>query len=214
MARSMLTWTKTEFAVHFCKPPRAEVRHKKWAAGRTCRDLTARSRRAGLDTRRRAASFAAELGRKRQTLKPESAKEAGRVFAPSSSVEGKNAPMSHRILVVDDDQNSRAMTVRWLHRMGHGTLETATAEAALDIVFMEEPELVLARVELPRMNGLELTIRLKQNPKTAYVPIVLYSAASERKDAALKAGAFTWMNYPASFAELAAAVAAALKTKS
>jgi len=122
-------------------------------------------------------------------------------------------PMSQRILIVDDDENSRAMIVRWLHRMGHGTHETATGEAALDMVLMEEPELVVARVELPRMNGIELTIRLKQNPKTAYVPVVLYSAARERKDAALKAGAFRWMYHPASFEELAAAVAAALKTK-
>lgn len=121
--------------------------------------------------------------------------------------------MPQRVLIVDDDENSRAMIVRWLQRMGHGTLEAASGEAALDVVLIEEPELVVARVELPRMNGIELTIRLKQNPKTAYVPVVLYSPASERKHAALKAGAFTWMNYPASFDELTAAVAAALKNK-
>jgi len=122
--------------------------------------------------------------------------------------------MPHRILIVDDDENSRAMIVRWLHRIGHGTLETATGEAAVDLVFLEEPELVVARVELPRMNGIELTIRLKQNPRTGYVPVILYSAASRRREAALKAGAFTWMNNPPSFEELAAAVAAALKARS
>jgi pilus assembly protein CpaE len=117
-----------------------------------------------------------------------------------------------RILIVDGDLNYRGLVAGLIRRLSYATLEAAAGEAAIDFALAEAPDLVLASVELPRMNGIELTIRLKQNPKTSYLPVILYSAA-DHKAAALKAGAALFITKPLSFFEdLKQAIEDALKS--
>jgi CheY-like chemotaxis protein len=122
--------------------------------------------------------------------------------------------MPKKILLVDDDQNYRVLIAGLVRRMGYGALEATSGEQAIDVALAEEPDLVVTSVELPAMNGIELTLRLKQNQKTSYIPIVAYSGDPNHKNAALKSGAALFLTKPLSFFdELKNAITDALKTR-
>ncbi|HEY2986133.1 MAG TPA: response regulator [Candidatus Binatia bacterium] len=122
--------------------------------------------------------------------------------------------MAKTILIVDDDGNSRRIVAGLNKRLGYEILEAEGSEEAAAAALSEGPDLIVACVELPRMNGIELTIRLKQNPKTSFIPVILYSGRSDLTTAAVKAGATAFLSKPITFKLLKKAIDGALKTES
>jgi signal transduction histidine kinase/DNA-binding response OmpR family regulator len=82
------------------------------------------------------------------------------------------------ILVVDDDQIVRQIVSENLRRNGYTVLETGSGEAALHIAQTQHVEAILLDLYMPGMSGWETIERLKKNPATAEIPVVILSVLS------------------------------------
>ena len=95
-----------------------------------------------------------------------------------------------RILLVEDNELNRDMLSRRLTRRGFDVLLALDGAEALAVTESALPALVLMDVSLPVMDGLEVTRRLKANPATRDIPIVVLTAhaLAEDRDRAFAAG--------------------------
>jgi len=103
------------------------------------------------------------------------------------------------VLVVNDDPKVLELLTVILEQEEYKVLTAQNAPAALEIAFTSEPDIVISDVVMPEMDGLELCRRLKQNPRTAYVPVLLASALRTGKRSnfnALTAGADDYLELP------------------
>jgi PAS domain S-box-containing protein len=113
-----------------------------------------------------------------------------------------------RVLVADDNADMRDYLARLLRAAGYQVTTVADGQAALDAVRDGLPDLVLADVMMPRLDGLGLAAALRADPRTALVPVVLLSARAGEDAAAtgLQAGADDYLAKPFSVVELLARV--------
>jgi len=81
-----------------------------------------------------------------------------------------------RILVVEDNALNRELFVAMLEPEGYELLLAADAREGLDKASSEEPDLVLMDIGLPIIDGLEATRRLRENPATALIRVIMVSA--------------------------------------
>jgi two-component system cell cycle response regulator DivK len=86
------------------------------------------------------------------------------------------------ILIVDDTPVNLKLTRILLVNEGYKVLTAASAEEALELLRSYHPFLVLADIQLPGMDGLELTRRIKQDPKTRDISVVALTAFAMRGD--------------------------------
>jgi CheY-like chemotaxis protein len=111
---------------------------------------------------------------------------------------------SARILIVDDERQNRTLMEVMLEPEGY-VLETAeNGEAALAIAAQRVPNLVLLDVMMPGMNGYVVASRLKADPRTRAVSVILLSSLDDpsSKTHGLGAGADAFLSKPVSRAEL------------
>jgi DNA-binding response OmpR family regulator len=96
-----------------------------------------------------------------------------------------------RILVVDDDPEITRMLQLMLEFQGYEVKRAHGTAQGMTILGAEIPDLVLLDFMMPHLNGIELCTYLRRDPRTAHVPVVMYSAAAneENMQAALEAGA-------------------------
>ena len=80
-----------------------------------------------------------------------------------------------RILMVDDFQDNREMYAAYLRYAGFAVDEAVTGTEALDKALAITPDLIVMDLSLPGMDGWEATRRLKADPKTKHIPIVVVS---------------------------------------
>jgi DNA-binding response OmpR family regulator len=95
------------------------------------------------------------------------------------------------VLVADDDPDIVALVSITLQRAGHEVETTADGEEAWEAFTRRRPDIVIVDVMMPRVDGLELTRRIRADPAGEGVPIVVVSAAVDpgARSAALAAGA-------------------------
>ena len=108
------------------------------------------------------------------------------------------AATKHRILVVDDQQDLRLLIRLSLRTLGE-VAQAASAESALALLHDNAPDLLILDVWLGQgISGLELCRRIKDDPRTAGVKIMLLSACGQQSDIAdgLAAGADYYMVKP------------------
>jgi two-component system cell cycle response regulator len=100
----------------------------------------------------------------------------------------EKSPM--KVLVIEDDPTDRKLMVALLQMSGHIVRESMTAEAALDAIVADNPDVILLDLRLPGMDGLTLVRRLKANAGTSQLPIVAVTAypGRYRRDELLAAG--------------------------
>src|ERR671939_1674419 len=90
--------------------------------------------------------------------------------------------MSARVLVVDDvDVNVKLLEAK-LSAEYFDVLTASNGPAALDVAARELPDIVLLDVMMPRIDGFEVCRRLKADPRTAPVPVLLVTALTGRQD--------------------------------
>jgi DNA-binding response OmpR family regulator len=87
-----------------------------------------------------------------------------------------------RILVVDDQPDIRLMCRVNLHLEGYEVLEAADGDAGLQLVRSGQPDLILLDVMMPGVDGWQVLETLKQDPKTAAIPVILLTARVQRED--------------------------------
>lgn len=113
-----------------------------------------------------------------------------------------------KILVVDDEADIRELVRLNLAREGYEVLDCESGEQALRLSRSKGPDLVVLDLMLPGIDGLEVCKRLKADPKTAQVPIVILTAKGEETDvvAGLEVGADDYVAKPFSGKVLVARV--------
>lgn len=102
------------------------------------------------------------------------------------------------VLVVDDDVFNLELVATILERGGYDVVGTASGGEALELAATLMPSLVLMDLQLPGMDGLEVTRRLLESPRTSRLKIVAYSAMAMPDDieAAMRAGCSAYITKP------------------
>jgi two-component system phosphate regulon response regulator PhoB len=121
-----------------------------------------------------------------------------------------------RILVVEDEEDIAELVEYNLLKNGYGTTVVSSGEDALRTARRESPDLVLLDVMLPGIDGLEVCRRLKGEPSTRDIPVVMVTAKGEESDvvAGLEIGADDYIVKPFSPKVLVARVHAVLRRNS
>ena len=112
------------------------------------------------------------------------------------------------ILIADDSRTIVSMVASRLERSGYEVLTTANGEDALSLATERLPALVILDVEMPKLDGYEVTRRLRANEATSALPIVLLTSHDD--EAALakgyEAGANEYITKPFSPQDLVTAI--------
>jgi DNA-binding response OmpR family regulator len=121
--------------------------------------------------------------------------------------------MTSEVLVVEDEPDIRNLLVVNLARGGFRCRTAATGTEALRAVKASAPDLVILDLMLPEMDGLEVCRRLRQEPGTASIPIIILTAKTDEVDRVLglEMGADDYVAKPFSPKELVARVRAVLR---
>ncbi|MBY9067119.1 PleD family two-component system response regulator [Hyphomonas sp. WL0036] len=106
--------------------------------------------------------------------------------------------MTARILIVDDIEANRRLLQAKLEAQYHTVLLAENGPQALEMASRELPEIILLDVMMPGMDGYEVCTRLKADPATSYIPVVMVTALSEMEDRVkgLDAGAEDFLTKP------------------
>lgn len=117
-----------------------------------------------------------------------------------------------RILVADDEPDVRELVVYRMKRSGYDVVEAKNGEEAYDLAVQHVPDLIVADVMMPRIDGYELTRRLRAEPTTQRIPIILLTAKTQEADVSqgFAAGADDYLKKPFNPDELVARVRAVL----
>ncbi|VAW41459.1 hypothetical protein MNBD_DELTA04-973 [hydrothermal vent metagenome] len=112
-------------------------------------------------------------------------------------MEGQNKPPK-KILVVDDNLDSRELVIKILKNKGLQLVEAVDGEDALEKVTTERPDLILMDISLPKIDGHEVTRRLKSDKNFAAIPIIALTAHAMKGDRekALAAGCEGYITKP------------------
>jgi CheY-like chemotaxis protein len=114
------------------------------------------------------------------------------------------------ILIVDDDPSTRFVLRLILERDGHKVLEAGNGAAALDLIKSDPlPDIVMTDLMMPVMTGVELIRRLRSEPRTAKVHIVVVSSNPEAARSLGVEAIFTKPFTAAKLADRVRAIAAA-----
>src|SRR5512133_3520215 len=110
-----------------------------------------------------------------------------------------------RILVVDDDPDGREM-MRLVLEPGYEVLCAADGEASLDVARTDQPDLIIMDQFMPRLDGLGALERLRADPATEDIPVILVSARADEavRVRGLDLGAVDFLSKPFSEQELRA----------
>ncbi len=82
------------------------------------------------------------------------------------------------ILIVDDESHIvNVLSVRLQHE-GFRVVAAGDGRAALDVALRDQPDLVITDFQMPRLNGVELSLSLMRNAETANTPVILLTARS------------------------------------
>ena len=116
--------------------------------------------------------------------------------------------MSRRILVVDDDPRLLHVVAMYLSIEGYEVDTAANGEEGLRLLEQKRPDLVILDVMMPGIDGLEACRRIKSNPETRSIPVVLFTALSRTDDVenGRAAGANRFINKPFSLIGLGAVI--------
>jgi len=120
-----------------------------------------------------------------------------------------------KILVVDDNQDSRELVVKVLKNKGYKMIEAINGEEALEKAVAEKPDLILMDISIPDIDGYEVTRRLKAIEEFKDTPIVALTAHAMKGDRAkaLEAGSEGYISKPINVRELPEQIRSFLRGK-
>jgi DNA-binding response OmpR family regulator len=121
--------------------------------------------------------------------------------------------MPQKILIVDDDPETLRLVGIMLERQGYKINAAQDGFAALEKASNDPPDLILLDVMMPKMSGFEVARKLRADPETELIPIIMFTAKSQVEDRVegLEAGADAYLTKPTQPRELLAQVKALLK---
>jgi two-component system cell cycle response regulator DivK len=90
--------------------------------------------------------------------------------------------VAKKILIVEDNPTNMRLIRMLLSNKGYSLLEATDGEEALAVARKGRPDLVVMDIQLPKMDGLEVTRRLRQTPEFRQTPIVAFTASAMEGD--------------------------------
>jgi two-component system, OmpR family, response regulator VicR len=87
-----------------------------------------------------------------------------------------------KIMVVDDEPDLLEVVRLILENDGYQVVTAGSGQEALDKLEKEMPDLILLDIIMPRMDGWEVFSRIKSNPRTANIPVIMLTAKDQRID--------------------------------
>lgn len=124
--------------------------------------------------------------------------------------------MSSKILLADDDQNSRMILRRVLSKRGYEVIEASNGREALETAKKIQPDVMIVDWTMPEMDGEELSRAIRNDPKLKYTYIIMLTGKGDLNDEirGLKAGADDYLTKPAPHAEILARVESGIRVRS
>ena len=121
--------------------------------------------------------------------------------------------VQHTILIVDDFDDTRLLLRTWLQKKGYRVLEAENGNRAVSSVETDRPDLIIMDVEMPELDGLAATRKIRDLKDFQEVPIVAVSAygADQYRDHALAAGCNEYVSTPFEPEELERLIRALIK---
>jgi adenylate cyclase len=118
------------------------------------------------------------------------------------------------ILVVDDVPQNVRLLEAVLSPRGFRVATASSGEEALEVLSKEHPDLVLLDILMPGIDGYEVCTRIREDPQTAYLPVIMITASGgQEKIRAIESGADDFVNKPFDQAELLARVRSLVRIK-
>ena len=103
-----------------------------------------------------------------------------------------------KILIVEDEESLLKLESILLTSKGYDVRGVSNGQQALDAIDEEHPDLVLLDIMLPQIDGFEVCQRIKDNPETKDIPVIMLTAKKSREDMARgeKVGADWYITKP------------------
>ena len=123
--------------------------------------------------------------------------------------------MEKKILIIEDDPATSRLVDYSLRHEGYQVFTASNGLDGIRKAHNEAPDLIILDVMLPGMDGFEICHRLRSEPDTAGLPILMFSAKAQEidKDTGLKVGADDYLSKPAAPADIISHVEALLAKK-
>ncbi len=120
--------------------------------------------------------------------------------------------MKEQILIVEDDHRNMRLLEMVLRPRGYSLLKATDGEEALSTAMKERPDLIIMDIELPKINGLAVTRKLRELPEFRHTPIIAITAYAMKEDRerVIGAGCDAYLAKPINTHELPGVIAAML----
>src|SRR5829696_8940900 len=117
-----------------------------------------------------------------------------------------------KVMIVDDSGYARRVHRKMLEAVGHIVVEASTGMGALEMYFLEKPEVVLLDLSMEDMGGLEVLRKLREMDATARVVVISADVQRTTGEMALAAGAYQFLGKPVKSDDLRAVVETLART--
>jgi CheY-like chemotaxis protein len=120
--------------------------------------------------------------------------------------------MPDKILLVDDDVDTLRLVGLMLQRQGYQIIAANNGNEALLLAQNDNPDLILLDIMMPDMDGYEITLKLRENPSTSAIPIIMFTAKNQVEDkvTGFEVGVDDYITKPTQPRELSAHIRAVL----
>jgi len=117
--------------------------------------------------------------------------------------------MNQKILIVEDNPQNMRLIEMVLRAKGYTLLKATDGEEALDTAIRERPDLIIMDIQLPKLNGLEVTMKLRETPALSHIPIIAVTAYAMTgdKERFIDGGCDAYLSKPINTRELPGVIA-------
>ena len=117
--------------------------------------------------------------------------------------------MKEKILVVEDNPRNMRLLEMTLRAENYTLLKATDGEEAMNMATRERPDLIIMDIQLPKLDGLEVTRRLRKTETSSHIPIIAITAYAMKGDRekAIEAGCNAYLSKPINTRELPRVIA-------